>query len=196
MTVNDVYKASALFSGVSAEGLMVMTFHYRTTNGSGGAGQSGEAQHIANGVRDGIQDDYLPELTDVVTLDRVEVVGVTNPVIQATATSGVSGTLTDDNLPWRSASVAALKTGLRGRSFNGRSFGIAPGVTRQDNGDLSAGFSTALQTFYDNLLLIIHSGGNEYSMTIRSDALDLDNLVQTVIIRPRFGSQRGRQSTQ
>ena len=58
MGVNDVYKASAIFTAPDADGEMVMTFHYRTVVSNPGTNPVNEAGHIAGQLVAGMEANY------------------------------------------------------------------------------------------------------------------------------------------
>lgn len=201
MALNDVYKATYVFNAERADGEMVFNLHYRTVVPPSGLTPSEEAQEIARLSGDFLETNYLPLLSTNITFDEVRVVGVSEPTVGIARAYGDPGLVVDQSVPLRSAPVASLKTGLRGRNFNGRIFLIAPNEADVNAGQLTPAAEAALLTMVDSLKSLADLGtGSEYGMTVYSPTLSGDsglvvnNLVTDVIIRTTLGSQRSRQT--
>lgn len=199
MSVNDVYKATVSFTAPEADGEMNFNIHYRTSTVNTPIGELEEAQDIAAQLTNAISLNYLLFVPTPVIFNGVTVVGVTNPTIVASTSSGQAGAGGANPLSYRSAPVAKLLSGLRGRSFNGRIYLMTVDESQQTGGVM-------LQTFIDSVRGAVETfltltglvNLNEYKATIYSETLTgegpiVDNLVQSVVINPRVGTQRSRQ---
>lgn len=200
MSVNEIYKASVIFSAPGADGDMVYNLHYRTTEVNSPISNSAEGLEIAQEVADITDDLYLPSLADAFTFERVDVIGITDPLVGQTVVVNLPGESANEVLPFRSAPVVKLLTGIRGRSFRGRVFLMAPAENQQDGGVLGGGTITAIDTYIADLnQLNQQPSTNVYRLTIYSETLSsppttfIDNLVATRLVNPTLGSQRRRQ---
>ena len=202
MAVNDLYRASVNFTAPDAEGNMQFNLHFRTTTVVTPISGQFEANDIAGTLIPIINADYMPDVPDAITQTTVDVIGLTDPTVQAIFTNNQLGGGGTDPVAYRNAPVVKLKTGLRGRSFNGRLYLMATGEGNQDAGVLDPAFVTVIQNFMANIqVLTAASSSNEYSLTVYSPTLSVpgslvDNLVTQFIVNPRFGTQKSRQSVQ
>lgn len=199
MAVNDVYKASVIFTSPNAAGEMEFNLHYRTTTVNVPISDSAEALDIAANMSAILQAEYFPVLPDVITLQRIDVVGISDPLVGVSFAVGVVGGDAGDVASFRNAPVMKLGTGLRGRSYNGRAYLMAPVDSRAENGVLTATYvNTTQDTFAALQVITAATSTNEYSLTIYSPTLSaggpvLDNLVTSWDMNPKCGSQRSRQ---
>lgn len=199
MTVNDVYKATAYFDAPTSSGEMTFNVHYRTVTVNTPEGDSQEALDIANAFRANIELNYLTFIPTEVILQRVTVVGVTNPLIGVEQVSGNNGAGGVNPLPYRAAPVVKFKSGLRGRSYNGRIYLIACDESQQTGGSMLASYIQSLGTFVESIRVLTGIVSlNEFQATIYSPTLTgagpiIDNIVESFTINPRLGTQRSRQ---
>lgn len=200
MAVNDVYKATAFFTAPTAEGEMTFNVHYRTVTVNTPEGDGQEALDIADRFRAMIELNYLLFIPTEVVFERVTVVGVTNPLIGVEQISGNTGGGGVNPLSYRSAPVVKLRSGLRGRSYNGRIYLLCPDESQQTGGTMLTTYVASLATFVESIRLLTGIVSlNEFQATIYSPTLSeggpiIDNIVESFVINPRLGSQRSRQS--
>lgn len=200
MALNDVYRASAIFTHPQGDGDLVFTRHYRTTTVATVVSGVVEAQEIATEYVNNVETQYLPHLPEDYTFVEMNVIGITDPTVTTTLASGLPGLIDGDAVAIRSAPVIKLGTGLRGRSFNGRMFLMAPPEANQDGGVITPAYVTLLEGFLGFILrLSVTVSNNIYDSTIYSPTLSLaqetivDTLITTQIVNSTMGSQRGRQ---
>lgn len=200
MAVNDVYRASAIFTSPTADGEMVFTTHFRTVTVNTVISRQQEGQEIADECRDTIDSLYLQEIGADITFQQVNVIGITDSTVGAVATSQSPGTAVGDSMAMRNAPVVKLLTGLRGRSYNGRIYLMPPPESVNAGGVLLASYVTDLETFVTGYRRLSQQPStNIYDMTIYSPTLSgpsgpiIDNLVETIICNPQLGSLRSRQ---
>lgn len=201
MSIGDVFRTSSEFFAGGGDGNMVYTLHYRVTAETGAPSSFENCTDLAIALKDQTELSYLPILSDRITFEGVECVGITDPQAGAQAPSGLQGVQGEEVVSLRSAPVVSLKTGLRGRSFNGRIYLMPPRETQQASGELLA---TALQDFQNYFTDIREVTGplfgSTFDVTVYSRKLSeeqstvVDNLVSQWIVRPRLGSLRGRQN--
>lgn len=201
MAVNQVYKATVVFNAAEADGEMMFNLHYRTSTVLSAVSNSAEAIEIGKEIVSWVEDNYLDQLGDDVTFERVDVIGISDPLVGITEDGTGSGAVAGDSAAWRSAPVAAIKTGLRGRSYNGRAFLIAPPESMQDGGVLTGTYRTNVDIELAKLLELTGSpSGNSYKLTVYSKTLSdasgtvLDNVASSFKIRRTMGTQKSRQS--
>lgn len=160
------------------------------------------AQNLADAIRTEWVGNLLPLLVDDYAVTSVEVVGVDDPTIIATNTSGATGASTGGPLPEFVVGNVKLSTGVRGRSFQGR-FGI-PGlpaaVLDSANGNLFSSsalgsYQTAVEDFVNALL----GAGINREMAVISTISGgtprpspIATAVTTVELQPAFGSRVSR----
>jgi hypothetical protein len=200
MAVNEVYKASMIFQAPEADGDMVITSHYRTSSVVTPVSNAAEALEIGNEVASAIVDEYLSLFHSSAFIDTIEVIGISDPLVGITVSVGANGTETADALGYRNCPVVKLTTGLRGRSYQGRMYLIAPSELRQDAGALEAGYISQVNIWLGRMQVLTGTpSGNTYRQTVYSRTLStppsviVDNVVQASIINPNLGTQRGRQ---
>ena len=200
MTVNQVYRISHVFNAPTADGDMIFNTHYRVTGVVTDTNNAVEGAEVAQEAGDVIAASYMSQLSDVVSYVETRYIGVSDPLVGGSIPRASVGNTTSEPVSWRSCPVVALKTGLRGRSYNGRIFLIAPPESQQNGGVLIAGQLTALQGVMASLLSLTGTvSGNTYDMTIYSPTLSgptgpiLDNIVANAVVRSVMGTQRSRQ---
>lgn len=194
MALNDIYKASAIFDVGAADGDVVVTHHYRLDNISTALSEPGFCGELASELRLAYETDYLPNIASAFTLDRVDVYNVTQPIYSGTFASGTAGGDTvSDPMAIRNAVVVARKTGLRGRSYNGRMF--LPGVVEADQsaGVIFAAFKAQVQVFADGIIDLLTGNNNRYQGVVYSEKLAVGTDITAMLVRDVLGSQRGRQ---
>jgi len=194
MAVDDIYKCSAVFDATGIDGDLVVTHHYRQAGIDTTLTESGYCAELASQLRIAYVADFMPEITDDMTLDRVDCFNVTQPQYAGLSVSGQAGGKTvTDPLPYRTAIVVARKTGLRGRSYNGRMF--LPGIVEEDQngGVIETSFKTDLQVFVDGIIDLVTGNDNDYSGVVYSEVLAIGTQITDMVIRDVLGSQRGRQ---
>lgn len=202
MALNDVYRVSAVFDAAGADGDLVFTNHYRVAIDNQGFSGAQEADELAQKYSNVLTSEYMQEITTAFILNEVNVIGVTDPTVIHSRSVVVSGSASGDSCPLRTAPVASLKSGLRGRSFNGRMFLMPPPESVQAGGVMIASYVADLELVVFNLRILEASlGSNEYAMVIYSRKLSEEQQtvvttdVATSLVRTTLGSQRGRQST-
>lgn len=199
MAVNDVYKATAKFDAPDADGEMNFNIHYRTVTVNTPQGDTEEAQAIADTLVNQIALNYVLLMPTPITFLGVDVIGVTNPLIGVTSPASNPGGGGANPVSYRSAPVAKLLTGIRGRSYNGRIYLMTVDESQQTGGVMLPSYTASLQTAVESFRLLTDiATTNEFQATIFSKTLTgtgpiVDNIVSTIQINPRFGTQRSRQ---
>lgn len=200
MALNDVYRASMIYNHPNGDGDLVVTRHYRTTVVNTVVSGAVEAIGIALELNNNTEIQYLPFINDDYTYVECNVIGITDPLVGVTAPSGLPGQLLSAAVALRSAPVIKLSTGVRGRSFNGRNFLMAPSEDRQENGVLTGTHITEIDTYMGFIQrLAVNPENNIYDSTIFSLTLStpptiiVDTLVTGHTVNATLGSQRGRQ---
>lgn len=199
MSVNDVYKTTAVFSAPDADGEMVFNMHHRTETVNNPISDLEEAQEIAAAFRSSLELNYLLLIPNSITLVRVDTIGLTNPTIGVSDASGNAGGGGVNPMSYRSAPVAKLSSGLRGRSFNGRIYLMTCDESQQTGGVMLPSYRTSLETAVT--LMVVLTGltstnvyrGTIYSPTLTGEGPIVDNIIQTTTVNPRLGTQRSRQ---
>lgn len=192
MAIGDVYRVSIIFSSDLFDGDAVNVLDYTQTVVVIAKTEPQFCSELAAEVGNEYVDNYLSDVGDEITLERVECFNVTQPTFQAAVQFNTPGSLADQLVSPRSAVVVSKNSGLRGRSFNGRMFLLPPGESQQDGGELTPAFETIVQTFVTGLILLILSNLNQYKLVVFSQKLGLDTLVATMIVRSILGTIRGR----
>lgn len=201
MASDDVLELSTIWDITGADGEVANVIHYRQTKFDGTSSQSSLGNSLSSLVIDIFEADLLPDLSDQITLERIDWFYVTDPVFGGSQASAQAGGQLDELVSLRSAPVIKKITGLRGRSFQGRLF--LPPVTENDQtrGILNTAIKDIFQTTLDNLRVVQDFGNlNNWTMTVFSRALStppsvvVDNTVSSYVINPNMGSIRGRQA--
>ena len=192
MAVNDVYRISVIFSSAFFDGDAVNVLDFRQTVIVIAKTEPQFCSELAAEVGNAYVNNYMADVADVITLERVECFNVTQPTFQAAVQFNVPGTLNQPLVSPRSSVVVSKNSGLRGRSFNGRLFLLPPTETQQDAGNLTVPYEAIVQTFVTGLIALILSNLNQYKLVVFSTKLGLDTLVATMITRTILGTIRGR----
>lgn len=200
MTVNQVYRVSHVFNAPGADGDMIFNTHYRVTEVTTDTNNNVEGLEIATAAGAQIASAYMSQLSDVVTYTETRYIGISDPLVGGSVPQNTAGNSSDEAYSWRNCPIVSLKSGLRGRSYNGRIFLIAPPETQANAGVLVSGYLTAIKAALDPLMeLTGATSSNKYSLTVYSETLTpeggppLDNIVQSMIYRPVMGTQKSRQ---
>ena len=193
MSIGDVYRASILFNGTEADNPMIMTLHYQTNQISVPGTPADEAQEIAEGVSDIIVADYPPLMSNTLSYERTNVIGITEPTAQGSKVDITVGQSVTGVSSWRVAPVISWKSGLRGRSYNGRVFAMAPPEDNVGSGSLGGPYQTALFNLANNLATVTLANGNEYIVGTWSRKLQIFTQSSGIIVRATVGTQKSRQ---
>ncbi len=192
MAIDDFYRSTIVFTNPSADGEVVNVVDYQSTVLATPVSEIGQVGELAVEIKQTVEALLMPNLSAVWTLDRVDVFNITQPQFAATTPSGITGAVGVDSVSPRTAVIMSKKTGLRGRSFNGRMFSPSPPEDQQNNGVLEGTFVTIMQAYGDDLLVLTTPGLNEYKMVVFSEVLVDGNQVIVMIVRSDLGSIRGR----
>lgn len=192
MAIGNIYEAALIFSHVQATGLVVNVLHYEQTVITVAKTEPQYCNELAAEVRNICETDWLPDATDDLTLERVDVFNVDQPTFQGTASSGVQGGSVGDSLSPRQAAVATKLTGLRGKSFRGRMY--IPGLSEGDQnaGQIEVATVAKLQTYVDNLISLVLSNANEYQQSVYSRKGAAGTQITTIEVKNDIGTIRGR----
>lgn len=194
----------------------VINFAYRGTNGASNSGwvmsvdyritsinNAGSLNTWANALKTTWVNAWVAPLLGVFT-DTFEGVDVTifnrtDPTEGLTLEATYDGTATVDGLPLRASIVVNHLTGLRGRSFRGRTSMPAPTEGQQDDGEIVEGLSTLTAAFWtanttsgtvtDQGSMVVHSA------RLSTPSVVFNTIVTGHIIRGFMGSIRNRQAT-
>lgn len=203
MAVNDIYEIAVIYSNPNADGEMANVFHYRQTAYDTLSSDLDMLIDCMTFFQDDLEANYLPTLNSDFTLLRLDGFIVNKPLIGTSTFSSTAGGSSDEYLPLRSAPVATKTTGVRGRSFRGRSFLMPVAELDQNGGGFTGPAKAALQAIIDGWLQFENvTTTNIWKMTVFSATLStpptifIDNIVQTYALRQVFGSIRGRQKVQ
>lgn len=202
MAQQDVYQVDAIFNHPLADGEMATIFHYRLSSVSTPLSEQEFGDELAVAFLGTLATDYLGSLSIDFTLVRADWFNVSNPVFGGTIPEGTAGGVMQEAISLRSAPVVKKITGLRGRSFRGRNFLMAPVELEQAAGVITVAHQTVIGTLMDNLQTIsLNVLPNIYNMTVFSPTLTLaaggvvvDNLVSGFQVQRTMGSVRGRQA--
>lgn len=192
MAIDEFYRTSAVYTNPFATGEVVNVVDYQLTLESTPVSEFGNCAELAAEVRQATEALWLPEQGSDWTLDRVDCFNIDQPQFSGTSISGVSGGIIGEVVSTRTAIVVAKKTGLRGRSFNGRMFLISPRELNQSGGTITPAYEAIVQSFVDDLIILTTPGVNQYKMVVYSTVLVTGNIVTLMIVRSDMGSIRGR----
>lgn len=193
MAQQDVYRSTWVFSHGAIDDTMVTTLDYRLSTVADPVSEQVFCQQLADGIRDFVNTNYMPLVPASIKCNKIEVFNLSSNLVGCEALSGEIGSSTGDAVPLRNAPVIAKKTALRGKSFRGRMFMMAPSEAQQNSGALTPAYILALQTFIDSLKLVGSIGGNQYLATVYSETLTLDNVIENFQVRDIMGTQKSRQ---
>mgnify|MGYP000530197881 CR=1 FL=1 len=193
MPLNDIYRATVKFSNPVAPTDMVYVLHYQITNAGGQPDGFGEALELAQELVSQTETLYLPFIPNTHTLVGVDVIGVTDPLVQATWNSGVTGSDADQAVSLRNAVCVNWKTGVRGRSYDGGSNLMAPSESQQDSGVILPSYITDITPYLANIDSLLRPNLDEFSLGIYSRKLGVFTPVTTFIVRSTFSTVKSRQ---
>lgn len=204
MAQGDVVALAVTFTHVQIPGTApVVTLAYQQTSANDGSNTDlVEAIAIATRVVDVLSADMATDVfDDETTIGPCVFWGLTKPTIGGQVPGKVGpGTAISDLLSPRTAVVVTKTSGLRGRSYRGRSYLPFVPEAAQSMGTLGATYVTAYQTIADNLESFPAVGGTGaahqqviYSPTLSAERGEVvATPVLQMIVRPRLGSIRGR----
>lgn len=192
MAQQDVYQTIWSFSHPDASGEMSTSMHFRLSGVNVVRTEKEYCRDLAEEVVTIIEDLYLQYLPNTMTFNRVECFNVTQPIYFADKNSNTLGLKADQPVSLRSTVNVEKKTGLRGRSFRGRSFLMAPTEDVCRAGVLDNTFRTNIDDFITNMLIVTSVDGNVYNATVWSEKEQLDNLISNFGVQPNAGTIKGR----
>jgi len=200
MAVNDIYELALTFTNPGADGDMVNVLHYRQTEYDTTSSDAEMLDECMDLLITEIEDNYMPLLATDFTFARIDGFIVNKPLVGTTVASGDSGGDGGEYLPLRSTPIASKITGLRGRSYRGRIFGMSVLEASQNGGGWAATPKATMQTALDGWLELENFlGTNTWKMTLYSATLStpptiyIDNIVTSLPLRQVFGTIKGRQ---
>lgn len=193
MALNDYYRASVIWSNPLADGEVVNVFDYQLTELGAPGTEIQLCGRLAFRLGQLIETLWLNDLTTSWTLVETRVFNITQPQYSGGATFGSPGEVVGEACPLRIATVVHKSTGLRGRSYNGRTFLPSPPQAQQTEGVLDAGYIASIETDYDAILNPLTADGDRFILQVYSETLGLGNPVVAFAVRSRLGSVKGRQ---
>lgn len=160
MAVNDIYRVAVEQTLGSDQ--IVNVVHYRTTLSVGTL-----ASEVA-ALAEALEEDYAPAWVTfhaaAVRLDRFIVRSVTNPTMGSEIAIGDQGAVTGTVLNAQFAPMSLLRTGLIGRSYQGRIFHAPPVEADWEGAALSTAWLTRLAAFHNAIVQIgITTGGGTFA---------------------------------
>jgi hypothetical protein len=197
MSVGDIYNVALEFSSAFADGVMVTTYDYRLDSLTVSLTEPEICTLIGDTIVAGWESAYLPLITDEIVFDGVRVFNRSQPTFFGISESGEPGTeLTSESLPMRCAPVVSKRTGLRGRSYRGRNYWMAPPEIYQNQGVMTVAYRASLDSFAGSLLSILLSGAvGTITQVVYSEKLAIGTTVTSASVNDIVGSVRGRQKT-
>lgn len=193
MAVGDFFRTTTVYSHPQADGDVVNVVDFVQDELVVSQSDAEYCEELAIEVRDTVETEWLPSISDEWSLLRVECHGITNPLAQSTATSTADGEAVEESVSIRSAPVVTKETGVRGRSFRGRMFLTSITEASQAGGVMSAGLISTIQSFVDALRHLTLTNLNQYQMVVYSTLLTDGTKVTSLIVRANLGTIRGRQ---
>jgi len=195
MAIADYYRATARFSNAFAAGYMVTTLAYYMFQEDAIISENAICAELAELIADSLETDYLPLINDEVVFVDVQVFNITKPQYSGSHTVNLAGTeTTTEAVAMRSAPVVKKLSGLRGRSYNGRNYWIAPPELYQNQGVITTTYRSLLVAMMDNLKTLVDSGADRtYVLSVFSDKLGTGVAVQSHVANATMGTLRGRQ---
>ena len=203
MAVNDIFSVVFSHTVPNAKANPSVTHHFRQTGQVTPLVGNLLSADVIQAWVDTVITAYSNLIATNITLDTIDVVQVNNPVFGAINNIALAGVLAlggADLCSVRSSPVVSLRTGLRGRSFRGRSFFMTIPEVHNVGGVISAAFNVNMLAYMNGVLVITSiPSGNTYSLTVFSPTLSVppvfvDNTVLSFIQNPKLGSQRKRMS--
>ncbi len=190
MATNDVWRLSCIGSHAGTE-LAVITMHIRMKTNVGTF--DGAAAYIKTNLLDLLKtkEDNGFRWDKIVGLTRN-----TTPKVSGEYSTGfpLQGTVVAEGTPRQAAIVVTHKTAYAGRSYRGRHY--IPSLSIEElTGELwNAATVSGIQTYYDDLVAALGSGGAnpDYEWVVWSDKLDVATPVTQAIVRNNPGVIRRR----
>lgn len=198
MAVDDLFETTW---GWSASGNpLVNVVHFRQTIYDGSSNLPALCVILLQAIELVMISDWKPIGSTAVSLISLECFVVNDPTSAGTEPTSVTGDITGELLPLRSAAVAKKSTNFRGRSFRGRMF-LPPMVEANQNGGVIVGARRVeLDDWLEEIRIVDDGAGNTFRMTIFSPTLSdppmdifVDTPVTTIIVQLNLGSIRKRQ---
>ena len=150
MATNSIYQLRVLFVDDDASDGFQIGLHYNATQNTI---LDTQAEDLIQAFRDDCEETLVDCIPTNTVLRAYSVVGITNPTEFADeATGDIGGDLAGTVLPYQISPLINWKTGLRGRSYRGRTFLPAATEEVQAAGVWSGGYLTVLQAFIDSAL--------------------------------------------
>lgn len=193
MAIGDIYRV-AIRAEIGTDDV-VNVVHFRTTV------SVGAVQNEPLALAQGLEDDVLPGLaanqSGSLQYREITVRGVTQPTIGADhPLTGIGGAGTGELLPYFNAMLVLLRTGLFGRSYQGRFFvgGLEEGA--QSNSTFNAGILANVQSAIDAMRTVtdVQPGGLTYSfeLGVYSRLLSTFTPVSSVLAQPSVAKMSSR----
>lgn len=137
---------------------------------------------------------YLPIISSDFILTQIDIFNHNQPTFGATFPLGTAGGSAGESVALRSAPVVSKRTELRGRSFRGRMFLMAPLEADQSNGVLTGTYRTEIDTFMATLLSVTDATtGLVFNANVWSETLLTSTQISSFLLRRTMGGQRKRQ---
>jgi len=203
MAQQDVYQVDVIFNHPLADGEMAIIYHYRLSSVETPRTEQELGDDLVELFDGEFALEYMANVGEDFTLVRLDWFNVSNPIFGGTRAVNLAGSQMGDNVALRSAPVIKKLTGMRGRSFRGRNFYMAPPEASQNDGQITPTYQGALQVLVDSIRTLRFGiiNQNVYNMTVFSPTLTeaaggvvVDNLVTNQVVQRTMGSQRGRQA--
>lgn len=195
MAITDYYRATARFSNAFADGYMVTTLDYYMLQEDAIISENAICAELAELIADSLETDYLSLINDEIVFVDVQVFNITQPQYSGSHTVNEPGTeTTTEALAMRNAPVVKKLSGLRGRSYNGRNYWMAPPELYQNQGVITTAYRASLVAMMDNLKTLQDTGADRtYVLSVYSDKLATGVAVQSHVANATMGTLRGRQ---
>lgn len=193
MAVGDFYRASAIYSHPEADGQVVNILDYEQQVVVVSKTEGEYCNELASEVRNTLVSEFLPGISDLWQLDKVETFNITQPTFQGIAISAANGGVTGESVAIRSAIVVTKKTALRGRHFLGRTFLPCPLEADQAAGRISSTYKAVVDAAMAEMVTLTLTNDNEYALVVYSEALVDGEPVTSYAANAVLGSVRGRQ---
>lgn len=193
--INDIFRASFVFDAPNANpNGMVYTAHFRVEANGTATSPVEEGEDLANILRTKTESFYCTLIPDVITLREVNVIGISEPTVGVTEASGVSGSDTSDSMPYRNAVHSTNRTGLRGRSYNGRTNLMPCSESQTNEGIILASYQTSVVAYLVDLANPTGAlFGTVFQQVIWSRKLQIATDVTQIVTSNRFATVGNRQ---
>lgn len=195
MAQDDIYRAAFRYTapGANPNG-MVYVIHYQIESIITPVSDAEEASELAGELINRTQSLYLSHLPDAITFEDVEVIGVSNPLVGIKVSSGQNGLVPNQPVPYRNAVHTTNKTGLRGRSYNGRTNLMACSEGVQNGGVIDNSHLTGVFDYMNDIATPVGSvTSNAYRMGVYSKEKLVFTPVTNFIVQSNFATVRNRQ---